>query len=92
MLKINSSFNLKIIFNLFLIINFILTIGFLNSSWLGLFAWMILFMCIYSGVYLLIKEMDDNNLYNPIFHYYKKFYKALLYILEGSNVFIGGRF
>ncbi len=92
MLKINSSFNLKIIYNLFFIINFILTIGFLNSSWLGLFAWMILFMCIYAGVISLDKRNWILIISITIFSLCIKNYVKTPYILEGSNVFIGGDF
>ena len=92
MLKINSSLNLKIIYNLFFIIDFILTIGFLNSSWLGLFAWMILFMCIYAGSISFNKRNWILIISITIFSLCVKNYIKTPYILEGSNVFIGGDF
>lgn len=92
MLKINSSFNLKIICNFFLIINFALTIGFLNSSWFGLLAWMILFLCIYSGSISFDKKSWLLITFITVFSLSIKSYIKTPNILEGSNVFIGGNF
>ena len=89
MLKINSSFTLKGNLQFFLIINFVLTLGFFNSSWIGLLAWMLLFMCIYSEKYLLIRNWILIIVITIFSLSVKNFIKTP-YILEGSNVFIGG--
>ncbi len=92
MLKINSSFTLKVISSLFLIINFVLTLGFFNSSWLGLLAWMLLFMCIYAGKISFNGRSWILIIVITIFSLSVKNFIKTPYILEGSNVFIGGNF
>ena len=92
MLNIHHSFNLKVFGHIFLIINFILTLGFFNESWMSLVAWLTLFMCIYSGSISLNISRWLLVISITIFSLSIKGFIKTPYILEGSNVFIGGDF
>ncbi|MDC3024116.1 hypothetical protein OA264_01420 [Alphaproteobacteria bacterium] len=90
--EIKSSFNLKAVCIFFLILNFIVTLGFFNSSWTSLIAWMILFLCIYSGKILSEKKKWILIICITLCSLCIKNFIKTPFILEGSNVFIGGDF
>ena len=92
MLNIHHSFNLKVFAHIFLIINFILTLGFFNESWMSLLAWLTLFMLIYSGSISFNIKRWLFIISITIFSLSIKSFIKTPYILEGSNVFIGGDF
>ena len=92
MLKTNHSFNLKVFSHFFLIINFILTLGFFNESWMSLLAWLTLFMFIYSGSITINKKRFLFIVCITVFSLSIKNFIKTPYVLEGSNVFIGGDF
>ena len=92
MFKIKNTLNSKVIFHLFFIINFILITGLTNSSWLGLLAWMVFFMCVYSANISFNKKKWFTIICITIFCLGIKSFFKTPYITEGSNVFIGGEF
>ena len=92
MFKIKNTLNSKVIFHLFFIINFILITGLINSSWLGLLAWMVFCMCVYSANISFNKRKWVTIICITIFCIGSKSFFKTPYITEGSNVFIGGEF
>ena len=92
MLKINNTFNCKVLLNCFFIINLITILGFFNSSWLSLIAWIIFFMCIYSANITLKRSRWKIIIFATILAIGVKGIIKTPYIEEGSNVFIGGNF
>ena len=92
MFKINNTLNSKVIFHSFFLINFIIIIGLLNSSWLGLIAWMIFFMCIYSAKISFNRRKWFAVICITVFCLLIKSFFKTPYITEGSNVFIGGNY
>ncbi|MEC6997646.1 MAG: hypothetical protein VXW97_05315 [Pseudomonadota bacterium] len=92
MLKKKNTLTLKVLFNLFFIINLLIISGLINSSWVSLLIWITLFLCIYASKISFSKKKWIAVICITIFSLGIKSSLKTPFIIEGSNVFIGGSF
>ena len=86
-----KNFQKKKVINLFIIfISFPFIVGFFNTSWISLFAWILLFLCIYAFNPRVYKNKYSIIIFLCLFSLMYQKLNIYPKISEKSNVFIGG--